>query len=502
MAFNSTRVINNTLILYIRLFVVILLSFFTTRVLLQALGVDDFGVYSVVGGILAMFASLKSAFSSATQRFYNYEKGKSGSIQNIRRLFNSSLLIHFIVAVVLVILIEIVGVYAVNYILDIPNQRLYAANIILQLSIVAMVFSTMSIPFDAMVMAHERMNFYAVLSVLDSVIKLSLILFLRYMDVDRLIYYGYIMLGVSILNFIILTLYCRRNFEECRISFTYKKSEFIDMATFGGWNFLGNVGFSICHEVNNFFLNIFGGVVANAARGVVYQIRNAIMSFLSNTLVALRPQATQEFAAKNVTGFFRVVYMSTKMVYFIALCMAVPLFIYANNIFAFWLDEVPEYAVTIMRISIIHMMIRSFHEPIDLIFKSVGELKKYQLISLFSQAIVLPVTYLLLKLDFNIYIIFINMCFAEVLELVLIVRHARNYGLEIKEYFSKSILPIILTTILSIVISFGMSSILDLNFILEIIIVVIAIVICIYLLGLTRYEKVLVLHSLRKMIKK
>lgn len=502
MAFNGHKIFSNTVVLYLRLFIVIILSFYTSRVLLQTLGIDDFGIYNVVGGIAAMFASLKSSFASATQRFYNYEIGRGNNSSGVTEIFNISLLIHIGIAIILLIALEVIGVYLVNHTLDIPVNRLDAANIILQITIISTMISTISIPFDAMIMARERMGYYALISIVDAFLKLGLILLLQYTNGDKLIYYGGIMLLITILNLCLSAIYCFLKFDDCRLKLYFEKTKFNELATFGGWNFAGNVGFSLCQEVNNFFLNIFGGVIANAARGLIYQLRGAIMLFLSNTLIALRPQATQEYAARNYNAFFHIVFQSTKMVYFIALCMAIPLFLFAENVFELWLGEVPQYAVIFLRIILIHMMIRSFHEPIDMIYKSAGELKVYQLISLCTQASILPLTFILLKINAPIYVVFVNMCISELIELILIVRHARNYGMNITRYLIETILPITLTTILCIILALMAYKWLPIHFIINAVIIVVATIVAIAMVGFNCEERTLIKEIILRLINK
>lgn len=502
MAFNGQKIVGNTIVLYLRLFAIIVLSFYTSRVLLQTLGIEDFGLYNIVGGIAAMFASLKSSFASATQRFYNYEIGKRGNTSGVTEIFNMSMAIHIGIAVILFVVLEVVGIYMINNVLSIPTDRLHAANIILQITIVSTMISTVSIPFDAMLMAREKMGYYALISVIDAIAKLGLILLLRYLDGDMLIYYGMIMLLISILNLAMSSVYCFAHFPDCKFRANYDKTKFKEMFVFGGWNFAGNVGFSMCQEVNNFFLNIFGGVVANASRGVVYQLRAAIMQFLSNALIALRPQATQEYAAQNYGAFFQIVSQATKMVYFIALCMALPLFIYAEDVFALWLEEVPQYAVIFLRVILIHMMIRSFHEPIDLIYKSVGKLKGYQLISLCTQVAILPISYIALKQGAHIYWVFINMCIAEIIELVLIVCFASRYGLNIKDYLRSAIMPILGVTMVSAILAILVSLWLNSHFIVSIVIVIITTIITIICVGFNRQERSNIKALILKMIKR
>ena len=489
MAFKGRLIFKNTIVLYIRLFVVILMSFYASRLLMQTLGIEDFGVYSVVAGVSVMFASLKGAFASASQRFYSYELGLENGNLSLNRIFNACILIHIFTALVLLVILEAVGYYLVNHVLSIPPNRLFAANIILQTSIGATVFSTLIIPFDAMILAREKMNFYAFLSIVDAILKVLFIIIIKYIEGDKLILYGFVLLGVSLINLLFASIYCFIHFSECRVNLKCDIDDMAPIAKFGGWNFVGNLGFSLCHEANSFLLNIFGGVIANAARGLVYQLRNAIISFLSNSLVALRPQATQEYAVGNHSGFFQVVFYSTRMVYFIALCLAVPLFIYVEPIFNLWIGEVPKYAVVFMRISLVHLMVRSFHEPIDLVFKTVGELTQYQVISLVCHTLMLPVTYFILKAGAPIYVVFVNMSVAELIELVLIVRLAGKYGLNIRYYVKYVAVSLVKVTIPTIFITFVTSYFLDIYFIVELLIVLLEICLCVYFWGFDSNER-------------
>lgn len=500
MAFNTKLILKNTFILYLRLFVVIILTFYTSRVLLQVLGVEDFGIYGVVAGIFLMFASFKGSFASATQRFYNYEIGQSNNQHKITEIFNLSLLIHIGIAFILFILLESIGIFLLNNALSIPSDRLWAANIVLQTTISSAVISTLIIPFDAMIMARERMNYYALISIIDASLKLGLVLLLNHIDGDRLVYYGYIMLLISIINLILSSVYCFKKFSECRIRLYFNKNQFKEIATFGGWNFMGNLGFSMCQEGNNFLLNIFGGVTANAARGIVTQLKGAIMSFLSNTLVALRPQATQEYAANNYEGFYQTIFHATKSVYFIALCLAIPLYFCAEQILNLWLTEVPANTVLFLRIILIQMIIRSFHEPLDIIFKAIGRLKGYQLISLFTQTLMLPITFMILHSGAPIYWVFINMCVSEMIELLLIIRLAGKYGLTIRTFINEVIKPILITSLTLILSATAINALIPEYFILKGISLVILGFMCVYFIGLNHTEKSLIKKLLSKFI--
>lgn len=498
MAFNHKIIFKNTLILYIRLFVTIVITFYISRVLFQTLGVEDFGIYNVVGGVAVMFASLKGSFSGSTQRFYNYEIGKSNDKEKVNRIFNQSLLIHIVIALILFLILELVGIYMVNNTLSIPDNRLNTANVIFQFTVLSTILSTLVIPFDAMIIAREKLDFYAVMSIVDVVLKLILVCALLLLEGDKLLYYGLIILFVSFVSFFLSVSYCHKNFEECKIRFYFDKQSFKEMAKFSGWNFLGNMSFSLSNEVSNFFLNIYGGVIANAARGISYQIKTSVTTFLSNALVALRPQATQEYAKGNLEGFFKTIYFSSKMMYFVSFIMALPLFIYVEKILLLWLGSVPEYTVLFLRIILIQILIRSFHEPIDLIFKSCGDLKIYQLISLWTTVIMLLVTYFLLTNHYPIYYIFINMVIAEFLEYIQIVVYARTKGLKLKLYFEKVSIPVVLTTLLSVVIIYLIHNFISKYFILGIITTVIVVLCVIMCIGITKSERTILMAKILK----
>lgn len=449
MTINGNKIAKNSVFLYARLVINMIIALYSSRVLLHVLGVEDYGVFGVVGGVAAMFASLRSSFASATQRFYNYEIGRGDNQDNIKLLFNTSILIHLLLSVFLVVLLEIVGVWLISNKLTFPDGKIEAAYFVFQGTVITTVLTTMCIPFDAMILARERMDFYAGLSILDSVMKLLCIVLLRYIGEDRLQIYTLSLIGIQFFNLLCVYLYARVNFHECRFDNRIDKRNLISLSQFAGWSFFGNFAFAIGNEVSNFFLNIFGGVVFNASRSIAYQVKNAIMSFLSNGMIALRPQAVQQYASGNNDSFFTMIYFSSKTMFYISILMVTPIFLYTKEILQMWLGEIPYFSDIFIKIIMLQILIRSFHEPIDIIFKSSGNLRNYQLASLVSTLLILPISYVFLKFGYPIYTVFVLMVIMESIELVLIVVLAKKEGLSIIKYIKKVIIPCVVVFIVA-----------------------------------------------------
>ena len=502
MARDNSKILKNSLYVYGRLLFTMFLTLYTSRVILEKLGVEDYGTYNIVTGITVMFASIKSMFASAVQRFYNFEIGKGDCIDRINLVFNIGLKIHIYGAFVLFCVLELIGPWLISNKLDIPEHSLIAAHFIFQFTVVSTMLTMASVPFDAMVIAREKMGFYAMISIIDAVLKLFIALSLSLISSNRLLFYGMLILGVSIINFILLMVYSKKSFGNA-IKIKKRKDAILmkEIMGFAGWNFFGNVSFSLTNEVSNIFLNLFGGVTANAARGITYQVRGAVTSLLSNALVAVRPQATQEYAIGNITSFFNIIYFATKAVFFISLIVITPLFLYTNQILDLWLGQVPDYCVDFTRIMLLQILIRSFHEPIDLIFKSAGHLRYYQLTSFLISIIGLPLIYILLKNGLSVQWVFISMCVMEFVEFICISILATKEGLSLKSYIRKSIIPIILVTSLTIISSYVLYSYVHVNIILCFIIIMFLLAAFVVFIGFNKRELAMMIGALKKIKK-
>lgn len=498
MANDNKKIAKNTLYLYLRLLVTMPLAFYTSRVLLQQLGVDDFGIYNAVSGIVVMFSSLRGAFASATQRFYNFAIGK-GENKKLFSIFSTSITIHFFICIILITAIEVFGLWFIKNELVFPIERINAVYFVFQTVVISTVFIIMMIPFDAMVIAKERMSFYAHISILDVIFKLALVLSLFYIEIDKLKLYAIFMMLVSIIICSITIIYCYKNFIEIRGIIKFDKKIFKEMASFSIWNLFGNIAYSLVHEGINLILNLFGGVVANAARSISYQIRSAISTILVNSMTAMRPQATQNYANGNFTRFYNLIYLFSKILFCLACIMVLPFAFYITEILQLWLGIIPQYSEIFVLLILCHILVRSFHEPLDVIFKSSGRMKQYQLKSIFISVFTLPTSWILLKIGFPIYIVFLIMILSELLVLMSLLHLAQKDGLSIPIYIKKVILPS--SRVLLINILFGIILTTQLNniyFIFNILIFICFSILSIFTIGLEKGERQILLALIKK----
>ena len=418
MASNNKTIAKNAIFLYIRMIVTVAISFYTARVLLQELGVDNYGIYNLVGGIVSLFASLKGMFSCAVQRYLNYEYAREDG--DAAKVFSLSLIIHILVAVFFACIVEIVG-YFMLLGLNIPPDRLFAAKVVFQFSVLASVVSIITIPYDAVIVAREKMNMYAYISLFEAFGRLLIVFILPFLLYDVLVCYGCLVLLLSLVVCSIHYWYCVSHFVEAQFTRVWDKKLFRELLNFAGWNFAGNLAFSLTNEGINMLLNLFGGVAVNAARGITYQIKNIVQQLLGNIMTAYRPQSTVKYAQKQYDKFYLLMFQSSKLVFALYAVMAFPLFIFLPEILQLWLGQIPEYTVSLMRAILVYMLIRSFHEPMDLLFKSAGQLKYYQLCELLILSLSLPLAYILLKSGLDFYMVFIGMAAVELVDLCAIV---------------------------------------------------------------------------------
>lgn len=434
-------VVKNTGFLYFRMIVMLVIAFFTSRMLLKALGIEGYGIYNVVGGVVVMFASLRGAFSSSIQRFLNYEKGQGNHAQ-LQRIFSMGVNIQGVICLIFLVITETIGLWFLNHKLVIPHSQLYAANWVYQFSIVASLVTIMTIPQDAVIIANQKMDIYVYITLLEAVLKLAIIFALPLVSMDNLILYSLLVLCVSIVIRLITNGYCRYKFAECKYIFFWDKHLFKELGSFAGWNFLGNTAFSVTNEGSNIVLNYFGGPIANAARGITYQVMSAIGMFMLNIQIASSPHLIETYAQKRYEDFFNIFYSISKITFFIISILCIPLIVYTSYLLTLWLHTVPEYTASFTQLILYFLLIRVFHGPIDTIFKAVGNIKFYQIIDSATLLLTLPFSYILLKDGFSLRYVFISMIIWEGINLISIVILAvKLVNLKIIEYLEKVILP-------------------------------------------------------------
>ncbi len=431
------------------MFSLMLISFYTSRVVLYQLGVEDFGIYNFVFSLTAIFTSLKGLFSSATQRYLNNAMGK-GEDEILQNIFSISIVIHVLIAIIFTFFVEVFGLWFFEFKINVPESRMFAAQVVFQVAIVTAILDIITIPFDAEIIAHEKMDVYAYFAVFEGLAKLVIALLLTVVGPDKLIIYAFLIFFVQLVVRFITFLYCRKHFIECRYTKPHDKQLFLEMSKFAGWQFFGNTSFTLVHNGTNMVLNIFGGPIVNAARGVTIQVNNALSQFLSNILTALNPHCVKLYASGQENQLMNMVLFMSKIMYFVQLLLVIPLYIMADEILSLWLVEVPEYTLDFLRIVLIWSLVRAFHSPLDTLFKAVGNIKYYQMFEGLFQPLMPISAYIALRLGFPFSSAFILMVIFEFLSLVgILIIASHIIGLKISTYFEKVIVPsLIITSVL------------------------------------------------------
>lgn len=375
---NSKGIAKNTFFLYIRSIVVMAVGIYTSRVVLQTLGVEDYGVYNVIGGFVAMFSILSASLVNASQRFISFEMGKEKSQMN--RIFSGTISIHLLLALIVLILFESFGLWFLNTQLNINEDRMYAANWVFQCSVLTFCINLISVPYNASIIAHERMNVFAYISIYEAFAKLGIVYLLYITGYDKLIVYAILMLAIAVSLRFLYGSYCTRHFDECRFHLVIDKPLFKEMMGFVGWNFFGSTAGVLSTHGINILINIFFGVALNAARGLAEQINHAINTFVGNFMTAMNPQITKSYAAGDIEYMKALMVRGAKYAAILYWLIALTIFIEADKILDLWLVNVPEYATIFLRLTIIYSIFRSMAITIYTGMLATGDIKNYQLI--------------------------------------------------------------------------------------------------------------------------
>ena len=394
----SKRIAKNTVYLYGRLLLVLVVSLYTVRVVLNALGVGDYGVYNVVGGFVSMFGFLNTSMANATQRFYNYEIGKNGHLAAIK-VYNAAFKTQSYLAILLVVISEMIGLWYVNTYMDIPSDRLYAANFIFQFSIISLAITILQVPFAAATMAYEKMDFYALIGLVDVVLKLFIAILVKLFAGDRLILYGGLLLLISLTNYGLYFLYIKKNFPWLKLSPHQDSRNFQkEMLAFSGWNLLGSFAFMLRNQGLTVLLNYFFGVIVNAANGIATQISSALQQFSTNLIIAFKPQLVQSYAVEDYPRTREMLFMMSKTAFALLYMLSVPLMLNMDYILYLWLgSDVPEYTVILSNLVIITVLINCLHTPIVQVIHATGKIKSFQIRTSMIICAVIPLSWAILK---------------------------------------------------------------------------------------------------------
>lgn len=502
---SNKRIAKNTILLYFRMILTMLVSLYTVRVVLNTLGVVDYGIYGVVGGIVTMFAFLSNSMASASQRFFSFDIGQNNE-ERLRDTFNITVSIYIGLAIAIFLILETAGIWFLYNKMNIPADRLDAASWVLHFSILSYLVTMFSIPYNALIIAREKMSVYAYVSIVDSVLKLLVVYLLVVFSFDKLKLYAILIFIVTLIVSSFYIFYCLKSYKEARYRFYWNKSVFFRIMSYSGWNLFGSLAAVLKNQGVNIILNIFFGPAVNAARSIAYQLSNAINNFAVNFYTAVRPQIIKYYANNQKTEMMNLIFQSSRFSYFLLLLLCLPALFETSFLLNLWLDDVSDYTVLFTRLVIINVIVDALSNPLMVAAQATGKIKVYQLIVGGVLLLNLPISYLFLKLGFQpestMYISIIISVICQMLR-VWILRDM--IGLSVMEYQNNVLWIVIRVSImvllLPFVLSFGMADGL-LRFLLITIVSTLFSSIIIYRYGFNKEERLGFINILNKKLKK
>lgn len=442
---NTKRVAKNTLMLYGRMLFSMVVSLYTSRVVLGALGVVDYGIYGVVGGFVAMFSLISGSLSSAVSRFLTFELGR-GDQDRLAKAFSTSLLIHIVLAIVIFIVAETIGVWFVNNKMTIPADRMYAANWVFQASIVSFMFGLFSVPYNASIISHENMSAFAYIGILDTTLRLFVVLFIAYSpwNFDKLIVYSLLLVALVICLQFIYIGYCRHRYDECRLRISFDKEFWKEISSFAGWNFIGCMAGVLKDQGVNVLLNLLVGPILNAARGIAGSVNGAISGFASRFMTALNPQITKSYAAGDLGYSYYLVEKGSRYSFYILLFFAVPIILETEFILTVWLKQYPEHTITFVRLVLLLSLLDVLSNTLITLQNATGKIRNYQLVVGGILLMNFPLSYICLKFEMapeSTYVVAIIVGFMCMMARLLFVR--KTAGLAMSSFIKNVVLNVL-----------------------------------------------------------
>lgn len=445
---NNKRIAKNTIILYMRTVLLMFISLYTSRIVLSELGASDFGIYNIVGGVVVLFVFINNAIP--TQRFLTFELGRKDLIQ-LKKVFSMSLSLHMIIALLIVLFGETIGLWILNTQINLPVERKSAALIVYHLSVVSCVFSILRAPYTSAIISYEKMSFFGISSLLEGVLKLLIAFMLIYFGGDKLILYAVLMLLVTLLLTIVSKIYCNRNFECTHYKFIKNKELAKQMLGFSSWSLLGSASLVGINQGMNIIFNIFFGVIVNTAIGIANQVNGAVYSFVSNFQMAFIPQIVKTYAANEGEQFDLLLNRSARYSFLLLFFIGYPLFMECSYVLDIWLVSVPEYAVAFTQLVILNGVFDALSGPLWSAVQATGKIRNYQIIVSVLFLLSLPLCYMALKLGASAPIAF---CVKVALSMAVFVFRVyylnKNLGLNLKVFCKEVILPVILIFLFAI----------------------------------------------------
>lgn len=498
----NSQIAKNTFILYIRMFFVLLVSLYSTRAILNALGVEDYGIYNVVAGFVSMFAFLNSSMTNTIQRFFNYERGRNDT-RNLNKVYVTSIQIQLLLGIITFILLEPVGLWYINSKMVLPTERLTSALYVFHFSVISLILLILQIPYAAAVVAHEKMKFYAIVSMTDATLKLLIAILLPHIHYDRLIYYGFLTLMISIANILMYYFYAKRNFAEIKYQNHFHKKLFNKMLAFSGWNAFGAFAYTIQGQGLNMLMNSFFGPIINAARSVAYQVQAALSGFTENIAMAFKPQLVEGYAKNDYERTKYLMYSMSKYGYVMVFVLSLPIALEIEYILDVWLGGiVPKHTAIFTILILFNMALGSLNLPISQTVQAVGEIKNYQIFRSIIVMSALPISWIVLTFDVPAYWVFIILILVNfVNQIVSLYLLKRVFSYSYREYINKVVSPCLLFSIIVPILPVIVHLLFEKSFMRLLIVGSLSVfvsAIFLYLVIMTRNEKILVKNIVNK----
>ncbi len=500
---NNQRIAKNTILLYIRTLVVMCITLYTSRVILKELGVDDYGIYQAVGGFVAMFAVISSALSSSISRFITFEIGH-GDQDKLKRIFSTSVNILVILALIIAVLAEIVGIWFINHKMQIPAGRETAAVWVLHASVFSFCINLISVPYNALIIAHEHMKAFAYFGLFEAIAKLIICLSIAYAPIDKLIWYAILLSILALVIRVFYSIFCRKRFEESAYHFVYDRGLFKEMAGFAGWSFISNSIYIFNTQGINLLTNVYFGVALNAARGIATQVDGAVMQFANNFSTALNPQITKSYAAKEYSSMFLLICRGAKFSVYLMLLLAIPILFETDEILILWLTTVPEHSASFVRLAIIGTIITLIGNTGTTACLATGNIKRYVIAVSAFGILAFPLTWLCFELGMSPEMAYVMYIVSYLLvDIVRLVEMKRLLGFPIILFLKEVIIRIIPVTLLAIVLPFMITALMPMS-ILRLALTIIASLagtsLAVLFVGMTNHERTMIINKIKSVL--
>jgi len=502
---NNKRIAKNTLLLYVRMLFLLLINLYTSRVILNALGVTDFGIYNAVGGVVGMFAIISGSLSASISRFITFDLGL-GDKDQLKKTFSSSVMVQLVLCVIVLIIAESVGVWFLNNKMVIPENRSFAANWVLQFSLITFIINLISVPYNAAVIAHEKMSAFAYISVVEGFGKLLIAFSITFSPLDRLIGYAAMMALLAVTIRILYGFYCNKHFEECQFHFCWDRNHLKRMFGFAGWNFIGAASSILRDQGGNIVINLFYGPAVNAARAISMQVYAAVNGFVYNFMTAVNPQITKSYASKNNEYMMELILQGAKFSFYLMLILSLPILFNTHYILTLWLKLLPEHSILFVQLVLIMGLSETLSIPLITAMLATGDIRNYQLIVGGLQLLNLPISYVLLRIDFiPETVIIVAIILSQICLFARLVLLKRMIYLPVRKYLTQVYLRIILVSLLASSIPFFLKNFISdsfVSFAYSTIICLLSSLATVYFIGLSKRDQVYVKKVIASRIQK